>query len=931
MAEQQIQLPITGMTCASCANRVSKALRKVPGVSAAEVNLATEQAAVTFDPAQVQPTQFQQAVEKAGYGIITDQIDFPVTGMTCASCVNRVQKALRKVPGVLDADVNLASEHAAVTYLPGATGWNEIKAAVEQAGYGVIEAAETEPGMVEDAEATARQQELADKRRRLIVAVALGLPLFVLSMARDFGLIAPWLTPFWAANEALMHHEGGGMNMMHYPAYADILNWLFLVLATPVQFYSGRDFYVHAWKALKARTANMDTLIALGSSAAYFYSVFVLLLGMAGHVYFETAALIIALILVGKYLEARAKSQTSTAIRALMGLQARTARVLRLRSETRRQGDKETRSEAISPSPPLPFSSSPEYDEVDVPIEQVRPGDIVIVRPGEKIPVDGVITSGRSVVDESMITGESMPVEKGPDDTVIGATVNKTGSFQFRATRVGKETALAQIIRLVQQAQGSRAPVQRLVDQVAAVFVPIVIGVALLTFLAWYFLGGVGFTQALIFAVAVLVIACPCALGLATPTAIMVGTGTGAEHGILIKNAESLERAGAVQTVVLDKTGTITEGKPKVTDIVMKEEVKRQKAEVVAAGGVSADSEDNFFLSTSDFLLHLAASAERGSEHPLGEAIVRAAQERGLTLSQPQQFEAIAGQGITAQVDDHVVLLGNLRLMREWSIDTSGVMADVERLQGEGKTAMIVAIYSAGAQQSSISSDLDSFDAATAAPLLGVIAVADTVKPTSRAAVQALREQGIDVVMLTGDNQRTADAIAREVGIEHVIAEVLPDGKVDAVRSLQAGVQQSPGNGEPVEPMRAHASPAQRIVAMVGDGINDAPALAQADVGIAIGTGTDVAMEAADVTLMRGDLTSVPQAIMLSQRTLRTIKWNLFWAFIYNIIGIPVAAGVLYPFFGIQLSPIIAAAAMAFSSVFVVTNSLRLRKMRLSA
>ncbi len=527
--------------------------------------------------------------------------------------------------------------------------------------------------------------------------------------------------------------------------------------------------------------------------------------------------------------------------------------------------------------------------EHDIPIEQVRKGDIVIVRPGEKIPVDGVIINGQSSIDESMVTGESLPVTKTTGDQVVGATVNKNGSFQFRATRVGKDTVLAQIIRLVQQAQGSRAPVQRLVDQVAAVFVPVVIGIALLTFLAWYFLSGVGFTQALIFAVAVLVIACPCALGLATPTAIMVGTGTGAEHGILIKNAESLERAGAIGTVVLDKTGTITEGKPKVTDIV---DCKLQIADYAVSrrGAIMMDRADQSEIyNLQSEMLRLAASAERGSEHPLGEAIVQAAQERGLTLSQPQQFEAIAGHGITAQVDDHVVLLGNMRLMQNWSVDTSGVAAEVERLQGDGKTAMIVATDGAA---------------------LGVLAVADTVKPTSRAAVQALRQQGIDVVMLTGDNQRTADAIAREVGIERVRAEVLPEDKADEVKRLQ-------GEG--------------RVVAMVGDGINDAPALAQADVGIAIGTGTDVAMEAADVTLMRGDLSSVPQAIALSKRTLKTIKWNLFWAFIYNVIGIPIAAGVLYPFFGIQLSPIIAAGAMAFSSVFVVTNSLRLRKVRLGA
>jgi Cu+-exporting ATPase len=866
MAEQQIQMSVTGMTCASCSNRVEKALKKVPGVVSANVNLANEQASVSFDATQVAPSQLLDAVEKAGYGVITDQVEFPVTGMTCASCSNRVEKALRKVPGVLEANVNLAVEHATVTYAPAAATWSDLKAAVEKAGYGVIETDSADFASAEDVEAAARARELADKRRKLITGIAFGLPLFVISMARDFGLIAPWLIEPWAT----MAREMAGMQH-NYPAYADLLNWLFLFLATPVQFYSGSDFYVHAWKALKARTANMDTLIAMGSSTAYFYSIALMLFGLIGHVYFETAALIITLILVGKFLEARAKSQTSAAIRKLMGLQPKTARVLRGSGEQ------------------------------DVPLTEVRRGDIVVVRPGEKVPVDGVIISGRSSLDESMITGESLPVAKGEGDTVIGATINKSGSFQFRATRVGKETALAQIIRLVQEAQGSRAPVQRLVDKVASVFVPVVIVIAFATFLVWFFIGGVGFTPAMIFAVAVLVIACPCALGLATPTAIMVGTGAGAEQGILIKNAESLERASAIQTVVLDKTGTITEGRPVVTDVTVVRtaaSVKvgtsngREEESGTLLGGSQAEAEENMRQ-----LLWLAASAERGSEHPLGEAIVRAAQERGLSLAKATHFEAVAGHGIVAEVDGYNVLLGTLRLMRDRQVTLNGVEAEVSRLQAEGKTVMVVVADGEA---------------------LGVIAVADTVKPTSQEAIANLHNLGIEVAMLTGDNARTAEAIARQVGVDRVLAEVLPADKVDEVKRLQTGAVPESGAASTV------ASPA-RVVAMVGDGINDAPALAQADVGIAIGTGADVAMEAADVTLMRGDLRGVAQAITLSKRTLTTIKWNLFWAFIYNVLLIPVAAGVLYPFTGWQLSPILAAAAMAFSSVFVVLNSLALR------
>jgi Cu+-exporting ATPase len=829
------------------------------------------------------------------------QIDLPITGMTCASCVMRVEKALKKVPGVLEANVNLAAEHATISYLPEAAGWGELKAAVEKAGYGVIETQDVAAGSAEDVEATARAKELADKQRKLFVAVVLTLPLFVLSMYRDFGFIDPVFYGTW--EQMMQGHDGGAMEMS-YPASADLLNWLFLGLATPVVFYAGWDFFVHAWRAFKARTANMDTLIAIGASAAYFYSLALMLFGLSGHVYFETAALIVTLILVGKYLEARAKSRTGAAIRALIGLQARTARVIR------------------------------GGQEVDVAVEELRKGEIVVVRPGEKVPVDGVIVSGRSNLDESMVTGESLPVEKQPGDQVIGATLNTTGSFQMRATRIGKETMLAQIVKLVQQAQGSRAPVQRLVDQISAVFVPVILVIALLTFLGWFFIGGVGFTQAMLFAVAVLVIACPCALGLATPTAIMAGTGKGAEHGILIKNAESLERANKIQTVVFDKTGTITEGKPTVTEVVgQNSEFRSQESEgfgqesgfrIQDSGGLGQDSgvriqdsEESGSLALSltspraehpsptkgegtgvraaaiedanDELLYLAASAERGSEHPLGAAIVRYAQEQGVQLAQPQQFTAISGFGISAIVDGNEVLVGTLRLLNERGIDTTALTEDVARLQAEGKTAMAVAADGVA---------------------LGVIAVADTLKPTAREALAALKSQNIRTIMLTGDNQRTAESIARAAGIDTVIAEVLPAEKAQHVQRLQT-------------------SEGGRVVAMVGDGINDAPALAQADVGIAMGTGTDVAIEAADVTLLAGDPRGVARAITLSKATMRTIRWNLFWAFIYNVVLIPVAAGVFYPFIGWQLNPVLAAAAMAFSSIFVVTNSLRLRSVKL--
>ena len=790
----------------------------------------------------------------------TQELMLPVTGMTCASCVMRVERALRKVPGVAEANVNLATEQATVRITDTATDWTRLKTAVENAGYGVIEHAPDDTlEEIEDAELAMRRADLADRRRKLLVAALFGVPLFVLSMVRDLGFISPWLSPFWAANQALM--DTGGPMSMHYPARADYLNWLFLALATPVQFYAGSDFYRATWRALRHGAATMDTLIALGSSAAYLFSVAMLAFGWTGHVYFETAAVIILLILVGRFLEARARAQTGAAIRALMGLQAKTARVIRGTIER------------------------------DVPLAEVRVGEIVVVRPGERIPVDGILTQGESTVDESMLTGEAMPVEKQEGDTVIGATMNRTGAFQFRATRVGKTTALAQIVRLVQAAQGSKAPVQRLADQISGVFVPIVIVVALLTFAGWFFLSNVGFTQALIFAVAVLVIACPCALGLATPTAIMVGTGVGASHGILIKNAQALERAAALTTIVFDKTGTLTTGKPSVTEVL---------ASPTQHAGDQANDE-----ATADELsvLGLAAAVERFSEHPLGIAIVEAATARGIPRLTVTNFQALAGHGVRANiaqpqqravnaplaetVASSTLLVGSPRLMQEQGIALAAWTEQIERLQHQGATAVVVAR-----------------DAA----VVGIIGVADTAKPTSAAALTTLHGMSIKTVMLTGDNVRTAQTIARQVGVGDVIADVLPADKAEAIRRLQ-------GTGG--------------AVAMVGDGINDAPALAQADIGIAMGGGTDVAMEAADITLLRGDLRAVAQAITLSRRTVSTIRWNLFWAFAYNVLGIPIAAGALYPFTGWQLSPMIAAGAMACSSIFVVTNSLRLRGVKL--
>jgi len=753
-----------------------------------------------------------ERIERAGHQVPTATLDLAITGMTCANCVAAVERTLnKKVPGVVEATVNFATEKATVRYVPGAVGRADLVAAIERAGYGVVEA-ESEEELI-DAEKEAREREVRDQTRKLWVGVTFTLPLFTLSMARDFGLLGDWASAPW-------------------------VNLLFWALATPVQFYTGRDYYVGGFKSLRNKSANMDVLVALGSSVAYFYSIAIVLGLLGGHVYFETSAAIITLIKVGKLLESRAKGKTSEAIKALMGLQAKTARVERAGVE------------------------------MDIPTDQVVVGDVVIVRPGEKIPVDGIVVSGRSTVDESMLTGESLPVDKQVGDTLIGATLNKQGLLKFEATKVGRETALAQIIRLVEEAQGSKAPIQALADRVAAIFVPAVIGTAALVFAIWL-LSGAGFTAALVRLVAVLVIACPCALGLATPTAIVVGTGKGANHGILFKSSAALQRAHEVDTIVLDKTGTITRGEPAVTD-------------VVTGNGL-----------TSNELLRLAASAERGSEHPLGEAIVQAAQEKGLTLNEPAAFRAIAGHGVAAEVERRSILVGNLRLMQAENVALDNLAEAAERLQNEGKTA----IWLAADGQA-----------------IAIIGVADTLKEGSQEAIARLKELGLQVVMMTGDNQATAQAIAAEVGGDRVLSEVLPGDKSANVAELQ-------GEG--------------LVVGMVGDGINDAPALAQADVGIAIGTGADVAMEAAGITLISGDLRGVPRAIALSQATMRVIKQNLFWAFGYNVLLIPLAAGALsffpnLPIYLRELHPVAAAFAMAFSSVSVVSNSLRLRRARIA-
>ena len=809
---QKMRLHVTGMTCTTCAATVEKALAEKQGIEQAQVNFASETASVEYDPEKIDLAAIKDSISQVGYGTATRKSIFPVRGMTCASCVARVEEALKSVPGVVTVSVNLASEKATVEYIEG-TEIADLRRAVKDAGYELGAEAET----LEDV-TTASQREIKAVMSRFIVAVALA---------------------------AII------MALMWVPAFTGKL-YLLWVLATPVQFWAGLRFYRGTWGALRHKTADMNTLIAVGTSAAYFYSVVAVLFptiftagGLEAHVYFDTSAMIIALILLGRFLEARARGQTSAAIKRLIGLQPKTALVMR------------------------------DGKEIEIPVEDVQVGDLILVRPGERVPVDGIVRQGQTSIDESMVTGESIPVEKGEGDEVIGATINKTGGFQFEATRIGKDTTLSRIVRLVEEAQGSKAPIQRLADVIASYFVPVVIGIAIITFIIWFFVGPPpALTLAFLNFIAVLIIACPCALGLATPTAIMVGTGKGAEQGILIRSAEALERFYKIDTLLLDKTGTLTEGKPEVTDII----------------AVSPHSQEE--------VLVLAAAVEHDSEHPLGRAVVRAALEKELKISPATDFKAIPGHGAEAVFAGKKLLLGNLKLIKDRGISLNRLDKEADELWMKGRTVMFLGVDG---------------------EVAGIIGLADTLKPNAKAVVASVRRMGIEVGMLTGDNRRTAEAIAREAGIERVLAEVLPENKSAEVKKLQ-------DEG--------------KVVSMVGDGINDAPALAQSDVGVAIGTGTDVAMETGDITLIGGDLGGIAAAISLSRRTMRTIKQNLFWAFAYNTALIPVAAGILYLVFGSTgvpsglsfilgnygfLNPILAAAAMAASSITVVSNSLRLR------
>ncbi|WDM22480.1 heavy metal translocating P-type ATPase [Paenibacillus polymyxa] len=810
--DKQTTLHITGMSCAACASRIEKGLNRIDGVAQANVNLALEQASISYDPKQVEIPEFRDKIASLGFGTVSEEANLNVTGMTCAACATRIEKGLNRMPGVTGATVNLAMETAHVEYAAGSIAVGDLVSKIEQLGYGAI------PQSAEDNIADVRSRDIQRKKWKWIVSAVLSFPLL-------WAMVAHFSFTSWIYVPELFLNP-----------------WFQLVLTTPIQFVIGWQFYVGAYKALRNGSSNMDVLVALGTSAAYFYSLYLTLRpsdameGMAGmpvmtmpELYFETSAVLITLILVGKWFEAVAKGRSSEAIKSLMNLQATTARVVR------------------------------DGQELDIPIEQVRVKDIFIVRPGEKISVDGVVVDGRSAVDESMLSGESLPVEKEAGSAVTGATLNKNGVLRIQAERVGGDTALSRIIKVVEDAQNSKAPIQRIADQISGIFVPIVVAMAVLAFIVWFFLvTPTDFAGSLEKMIAVLVIACPCALGLATPTSIMAGSGRAAEYGILFKGGEHLEMTRSVNAVVLDKTGTVTNGKPELTDVM------------VGASGLAEND-----------LLRLLGAAEKSSEHPLAEAIVKGIADRGIELVGPTDFENIPGYGVKAHVEGKQVLAGTRRLMsREGIAIDDSAEHYMNELENAGKTAMLVAVDGSYA---------------------GLVAVADTIKETSREAVARLRAMNIEVIMITGDNERTARAVAAEAGIERVLAEVLPEGKAEEVKRLQEQGM---------------------IVAMVGDGINDAPALATANIGMAMGTGTDVAMEAADITLMRGNLNSIPDAIEMSRRTMTNIRQNLFWALGYNVIGIPIAAlGFLAPW--------LAGAAMAFSSVSVVLNALRLQRVKL--
>ncbi|PKE16954.1 heavy metal translocating P-type ATPase [Macrococcoides caseolyticum] len=790
MAKQEVTLPIEGMTCAACSNRIEKVLNKMDGVEA-QVNLTTERATVHYDEDKLSLSDISERIDKLGYQVRPAHAEFDITGMTCAACSNRIEKVLNKQPAIQNATVNLSTEVATVDYYPGNMDESDIIERIKKLGYDAT--------LKSEEQSDRKENELRRKKYKLILSAVLSLPLLLTMLTHLFGIHLPHIF----------------MNP-----------WFQFAFAFPVQFIIGWQFYTGAYKSLRSGSANMDVLVALGTSAAFFYSLYESIKWMRGltndpHLYFETSAVLITLILFGKYLEARAKSQTTNALSSLLNLQAKDARVMR------------------------------DGKEQLVSIDALQVGDQIIVKPGEKVPVDGVIIKGNSSVDESMLTGESIPVEKHMGDKVIGATMNKNGSFTMEATKVGKDTALQSIVKIVESAQGSKAPIQRMADIISGYFVPIVVGIAILTFIVWMLFVKQGFEASLVAAISVLVIACPCALGLATPTSIMVGTGRAAERGILFKGGEHLERTHEIDTIVLDKTGTITKGEPEVTD-----------------------------FTGDDRALQYLASSEQSSEHPLASAIVKYAEEQAVSLKEVSHFEAVPGHGIHTQIDDEDIYVGNRKLMQQYNIEIETFEPNMQLFEAQGKTAMMIA-YEGKVQ--------------------GIVAVQDTVKPSAKDAIDELKAMGIEVIMLTGDNTRTAQAIASEVGIDEVIAEVLPEDKAEKVKALQAQ---------------------GRKVAMVGDGVNDAPALALSDIGIAIGTGTEVAIEAADVTILGGELTLIPEAIKLSHATIRNVKQNLGFAFGYNVIGIPFASLGL-------LAPWIAGLAMALSSVSVVSNALRLKSVKI--